>query len=265
MASYDRLPDGREQAWVDMLVGAEPLIVMRSAWEVSADNGARCLSTTEEGLAAATFVSSGAALTEEQLAALRSAVQHNYRNREMCWAEVATAPFAWVPQGAGWQLMTTLTPAVQAGVVRGTNVFQDARDGYVACASPDLAARRCIAISRFEFRGDEVIEHRRSVLNRDPLVVMSLSWPAYSQMTMICSTWRPDDLANATFEVNGAVANAAEADQIRAQSRERLFGGTCLPAPLPTTGDLRLGMSGVLSAAGSIWVRPEDNFTVGYD
>ncbi|MEQ1812547.1 MAG: hypothetical protein ABL889_21655 [Terricaulis sp.] len=265
MARYERLPDGREVAWVDLLAGAEPLIVMRAAWEVHANNGARCLSTTDEGLAAATFTASDHALTDEELTALRSAVQHNFRNREMCWADVTAAPFAWLPQGADWRLMTALTPAVRAGLTRAADVFQDARDGFVQCASPDLDARRCIAISRFEFRGVEVIEHRRTAMNREPRVVMSLAGPAYSQSTMICSTWRPDDLVSATFEVNGVEANAAQAEQIRAQLRERLFGGSCLPAPPPTTGDLGLGMSGVLSASGSIWVRPEDNFAVGYE
>lgn len=265
MVRYERLPDGREVAWVDLLAGADPLVVMHMAWEVHADNGARCLSATDEGLAAATFTASDGVLTDERLTALRSAGQHNFRNREMCWADVAAAPFTWLPQDSDWRLMTAPTPAVRAGLIRAADVFQDAREGYLQCASPDLVARRCIAISRFEFRGDEVIEHWRAAMNREPSVVMSLAWPAYSQSMMICSTWRPDDLVNATFEVDGVAANAAETEQIRAQLRERLFGGSCLPAPPPTTGDLSIGMSGVLSASGSIWVWPEDNFSVGYD
>jgi hypothetical protein len=104
-----------------------------------------------------------------------------------------------------------------------SDVLAPARSGQLQCFEPNAAAKTCQSLGSYVFGADGAIENVAEILLMpSPLIVMRASGPVTVENGAICGPLRAEDIANATFTVNGSPASAEEATQIRAAMQQQL-------------------------------------------
>lgn len=105
------------------------------------------------------------------------------------------------------------------------DVLAPARAGQLQCFEPNAAAKTCQSLGSYVFGASGSIENVAEILLMpSPLIVMRASGPVTFENGAICGPLRAEDIANATFTVNGAPASEEEATQLKAAMQEQLAG-----------------------------------------
>lgn len=105
------------------------------------------------------------------------------------------------------------------------DVLAPARAGQLQCFEPNVAAKTCQSLGSFVFGAGGAIENVAEILLMpSPVIVMRASGPVTVENGAICGPLRTEDIANATFTVNGAAASAEEESQLRAAMQQQLAG-----------------------------------------
>lgn len=103
------------------------------------------------------------------------------------------------------------------------DVLAPARAGQLQCFEPNVAAKTCQSLGSFTFHANGAIDNGAEILLMpSPVIVMRASGPVTVENNAICGPLRAEDIANATFTVNGAPASAEEAAQIRGAMQQQL-------------------------------------------
>jgi hypothetical protein len=90
--------------------------------------------------------------------------------------------------------------------------------GKMQCDAPDRARKTCRSISTYRTSLDGGIENPTTVLiSANPMITMQATSPITIKNGQVCGFVRPEDIAEATFSVDGAPATAAQSRQFRAK------------------------------------------------
>lgn len=112
-------------------------------------------------------------------------------------------------------ISTLLTLALAA--TAPADPLAPAWSGQIQCYGPDPAAKTCQSIGGYRRAPDGRIFNTASVaINKSPAVVISTEAEVTVKNGAICGVMRPEDIARATFTIEGAPASAAQAEQMTA-------------------------------------------------
>jgi hypothetical protein len=174
-------------------------------------------------------------------------------------------------------MMRTLLAALLASLVGGLAYAQPvpdplapARNGLVQCFTPDVAIKACRAIGSYAFNADGSIDSTAVVVvNLQPLIVMTVTSPAFVRDEMLCG---PLDLAHleaASFAVEGVPAAESETAAFRAAMRTRMapmVGEVCSAYTAQGEGFAVAGYHNGSQHDGlsdfMIWIDPSDGYVV---
>lgn len=108
-------------------------------------------------------------------------------------------------------------------VAQTGDVLAPARAGQLQCFEPNVAAKTCQSLGSFVFHADGSIDNvAEIVLMPSPVIVMRASGPVTVENNAICGPLRAEDIANASFTLNGAAASAEETAQLRGAMSQQL-------------------------------------------
>lgn len=103
------------------------------------------------------------------------------------------------------------------------DILAPARAGQLQCFEPNAAAKTCQSLGSYVFHANGAIDNVAEILLApQPVIVMRASGPVTVENNSICGPLRAEDIAAATFTVNGAAASDAEAGQIRSAMQQQL-------------------------------------------
>ena len=143
--------------------------------------------------------------------------------------------------------------------------------GEAQCYGPDVARKACRSIGEYAKRPDGRILNTATVLlSPDPVIVMRTVAPVEVKAGQVCGVIRSDDLASATFTINGQAADEAAANSLRdavAPGFAPMLNREVCTRYVPDGAMLK----GLVSLDGQRrpdldqpvrWVAPSDGFTV---
>lgn len=163
--------------------------------------------------------------------------------------------------------LSTLASAAAAQPAADT--LAPAREGQLQCYSP-TPAKTCRALGGYTFASDGAITSNAvTVIQPQPLVVMSISSPATVRGDAVCGPVRASDLEAATFTIDGAAATPEQSTSIRAAMApmiQALAGEICSTFTPQGEGFVTTAtLNGEPMAGYSetvIWVGPTDGYAV---
>jgi len=127
-------------------------------------------------------------------------------------------------------------------------------------------------LSRYTFgAGGSISNDAEMLVLSDPFVVMSMSSPVVVRGGALCGPLREEDLARATFAVNGAAASAEDAESLR-RAITRQMAPTMNLEVCTTFTPVDGGFRADSSVAGTphpemsepvLWVNPADGWRIG--
>ncbi|MBI1406194.1 MAG: hypothetical protein GC145_08725 [Caulobacter sp.] len=152
----------------------------------------------------------------------------------------------------------------------GIDPLAPARSGRVQCQNPDIAARRCGAISRFVFLPDGGIVAMAEVrLSASPMTVLRTETPVAVRDGQVCGDLRNTRISQLT--IDGQPARPEEVSEVNAAMQQALqedFGKQTCSRYVPE-GD---HMAVEISVNGEprpetrrqmMWIDPDSGFSVG--
>lgn len=103
------------------------------------------------------------------------------------------------------------------------DVLAPARAGQLQCFEPNAAAKTCQSLGSYVFHASGAIDNVAEILLApSPVIVMRATGPVTIENNAICGPLRAEDIAAATFTVNGAAASDADTAQMRAAMQQQL-------------------------------------------
>jgi hypothetical protein len=107
-----------------------------------------------------------------------------------------------------------------------SDVLAPAREGQLQCYVPNVEAKTCESLAGYSFDAQGGIVSQGEVLisPAQPLVVMSMSSPVTVRNGALCGPMTAEDLQRASFTIDGAPADAAQTQSIRAMLTQQLAG-----------------------------------------
>lgn len=145
-----------------------------------------------------------------------------------------------------------------------------ASEGKMECYSPDVVRKTCHSISGYKPGPNGEIENSATVLvSATPLVTMEAVATVRIVDGQVCGQLAPEDLAKASFSVDGGPAADAQAAMLReklAGALKDIFGKQLCTAYV-TDGDGLIAKESIDGAAQPreqkvIWISPSDGFEV---
>lgn len=89
--------------------------------------------------------------------------------------------------------------------------------GKIQCFSPDVIKKTCQAISAYKSDKDGLSEVATILVAKDPVVTMTTTAPVRVQDGRVCGPVRPEDVAAASFMIDGKPASPDQARELGGQ------------------------------------------------
>ncbi len=146
-----------------------------------------------------------------------------------------------------------------------------ASDGKAQCYEPNVAAKTCKALARYERgAGGQILNPAVLMLAAKPLITMATVTAVVVKDGQVCGVVRSEDMDHAQFTVEGSPATPEQASRLRqgvATAEAGIFGKQICTRYVPE-GDVLLAkatIDGVAQAEQQrvIWVSSTDGFSVG--
>lgn len=157
----------------------------------------------------------------------------------------------------------------QAGAQQG-DPLAPARGGAIECIGANVAARTCEIVSTYRFLPNgEIMNDYIMLIQNDPVVLAYGYEAVFLRDGMVCSPVGPADLEAMRFTIDGAPAPAEVTAELRAVFAQALAGVQEICVRYTPAGDrMRVtvfadGVEQPDLAVDTLWVRPEDGYTVG--
>jgi hypothetical protein len=160
---------------------------------------------------------------------------------------------------------------VPPAVAQSGDVLAPARQGQVQCFVPNAAAKTCQSTGSYVFNANGVIDNVSEILIMpQPVVVMRASSPVTVRNNAICGPLTADDIARATFTIDGRPATDQETANIRTGLTQQLtpmFNVEMCVSVTAADGGYRAdstvgGTARPDLAQPMLWVRPEEGYRV---
>ncbi|WP_213981307.1 hypothetical protein [Sphingomonas sp. dw_22] len=149
----------------------------------------------------------------------------------------------------------------------------EARAGKLQCVSPNVEAKKCLAIASYVVRPDGSFDTVVTLMIApSPLIAMETRASGKAEGEALCSIVRKSDYEASKYTIDGKPADAATASAITAQilgTVAAMDGKKACSIDRPDTGDLMVeevtldGVARPDMTQKFIWVKPEDGYTVG--
>ncbi|NML05322.1 hypothetical protein [Sphingomonas sp. G-3-2-10] len=148
-----------------------------------------------------------------------------------------------------------------------------AREGKLQCTAPNVAKKKCLAMSRYSatpggYRNTTIV-----VISAAPLITMELASDARIVGDAVCAQLRHEDILAATIAVEGQAMPAADAAPLidrMAGGMKEMFGKTVC-SRFRVEGEAMVSEAEIDGAPQPdmtmkfIWVGPEDGYAVGWE
>lgn len=184
---------------------------------------------------------------------------------------LAQPPPVQPPKGArpaGRPPAATKPPKLAGGA--GVDPLAPARSGRLQCQNPDIASRRCGAISRFVFLPDGGVLAQAEVrLSASPSVILRTETPVAVRDGQVCGDLRNTRITQLT--IDGQAARPEEVSEIEAamqQAWQDDFGKQSCSRYLPEGDHMAVetsvdGAPRPDSRRRMMWIDPDSGFSVG--
>ena len=166
-------------------------------------------------------------------------------------------------------VMASATTAATAAPL--PSPIAQASSGMLQCYVPNPVTKSCQSSAAYQSAPDGGILNPSTVLlSRVPAITMLTVTPVTIKAGQVCGTLRAEDIAAATFTVDGAPASPTDTAQFRQQmagAEQSILGKEICTAYLPV-GDALLAKASVAGVAEPamdqkvIWVSPADGYKV---
>jgi hypothetical protein len=164
-------------------------------------------------------------------------------------------------------LALAATPALAASL---SGPLAPAAKGESQCFGPDLAARTCQSMSTYRLEKGGISDVATILISKSPVIVMTTVAPVRIEGERVCGPIRAEDIAAASFTVDGRPADAEQTSALDGKltdAMKDLFGhDICVAFTRNGDGFLATStMDGVPrrdEGQKAIWVSPTDGYRV---
>lgn len=149
-----------------------------------------------------------------------------------------------------------------------------AREGKLQCTAPNLAKKKCLAMSRYTPLASGGYRNTTTVIiSAEPLITMEIAADATVDGGAVCGILRHEDILAATIAVGGQTMSTADAAPLidrMANGMKDSFGKKVCTR-FRAEGDVMVSEAEIDGTPQPdmtlkfLWVRPEDGYTVGWE